>query len=118
MEEDLKLQFACGRQNVADYVKMLNNLYFAQEGRRLSGEEWIFQHNTAAIYNASKTRKYLLKQKIRPQSNRENLGIDFCKNLIRRSTVLNNFWTRKRNLRCTEKIFGSTSETNCCLYIL
>ena len=38
----LKLQFVSGRQKAADYVKMLNDLTLAQEGRRLCGEEWIF----------------------------------------------------------------------------
>ena len=39
----LKLQFACGRQKEADYLKMLNDLSLTQEGRRQCGEEWIFQ---------------------------------------------------------------------------
>ena len=34
----LKLQFLCGRQKAADYVKMLNDLSLAQEGRRQCGE--------------------------------------------------------------------------------
>ena len=61
----LKLQFVSGQQKAADYVKMLNDLSLAQEGRRLCGEEWIFQQDNAAIYNAPKTKKYLLKQKVR-----------------------------------------------------
>ena len=61
----LKLQFVSGRQKAADYVKMLNELSFAQEGRRLCGEEWIFQQDNAAKHNASITKKYLLEQKIR-----------------------------------------------------
>ena len=44
---------------------MLNDLSRAQEGRRLCGEEWIFQQDNAAIHNASITKKYLLEQKIR-----------------------------------------------------
>ncbi len=58
----LKLQFVSGRQKAADYVKMLNDLSLAQEGRRLCGEEWIFQQDNAAIHNASITKKYLLEQ--------------------------------------------------------
>ena len=58
----LKLQFVNGRQKVTDYVKMLNDLYLAQEGRRLCGEEWIFQQENAAIHNASITKKYLNKK--------------------------------------------------------
>ena len=37
-----KLQFICARQKAPDYVKMLNDLSLAQEGRRLCGEELIF----------------------------------------------------------------------------
>ena len=44
---------------------MLNDLPFAQEGRRLCGEEWIFQQDNAAIHNAPVTKKYLLEQNIR-----------------------------------------------------
>ena len=44
---------------------MLNDLSLAQEGHHLCGEEWIFQPDGAAIYNASITKKYLLEQKIR-----------------------------------------------------
>ena len=44
---------------------MLNDLSLAQEGCCLCGEEWIFQHDNAAIHNASITKKYLLEQKIR-----------------------------------------------------
>ena len=53
----LKLQFVSGRQKAADYVKMLNDLFLAQEDRRLCGEEWIFQQDNTAIHNASKTKK-------------------------------------------------------------
>ena len=61
----LKLQFVSGRQNAADYVKMLNDLSLTQEGYHLCEEEWIFQQDYAAIYNASIIKKYLLEQKIR-----------------------------------------------------
>ena len=61
----LKLQFICGWQKPADYVKLLNDLSLTQEGCRLCGEKWIFQQDNAAIYNASITKKYLLEQKIR-----------------------------------------------------
>ena len=61
----LKLQFFSGWEKAADYVKMLNDLSLAQEGRSLCGEEWIFQKNNAAIHNISVTKKYLLEQKIR-----------------------------------------------------
>ena len=61
----LKLQFLSGRQKVADYVKMLNDLSLVQEGHHLCGEEWIFQQDYAAIHNASVTKKYLLEQRIR-----------------------------------------------------
>ena len=44
---------------------MLNDLCHAQEGCCLCGEEWIFQPDNSAIYNALITKKYLLKQKIR-----------------------------------------------------
>ena len=46
-------------------MKMLNDLSFAQEGRRLCGKEWVFQQDNVAIHNASITKKYLLNQKIR-----------------------------------------------------
>ena len=62
--KNLKLQFVCGRQKAADYVKMLNDLSLAQEWRCLCGEEWIFPQDNAAIYDASLT-KYSLEQKIR-----------------------------------------------------
>ena len=52
----LKPQFVSGRQKAVDYVKMLNYLSLAQEERRLWGEEWIFQKDNAAIYNASITK--------------------------------------------------------------
>ena len=48
----LELQFVSGRQKAADYVKMLNDLSLVQEGRRLCGEEWIFQQDNAAIPNS------------------------------------------------------------------
>ena len=63
--ENLKLQFVSGRQKAVDYVKMLNDLSLAQEGRRLCGEERIFREDNAAIHNAFITKKYLLEQKIR-----------------------------------------------------
>ena len=47
-------------------MKMLNDLFLAQERRCLCGEGWIFQQDNAAVYIASITKKYLLKQKIRP----------------------------------------------------
>ena len=59
----LKLQFFSSWQKAVDYVKMLNDLSLAPEGRRRCGEEWIFQQNNAAIHNASITKKYLLEQK-------------------------------------------------------
>ena len=78
-----------GRQKAADYVKMLNDLSLAQEGRGLCGEEWIFQQDNAAIHNASITKKYLLKQKnktswppsvlSRPQSYRKLWGLIVAK---------------------------------------
>ena len=49
----------------ADYVKMLNDLFLAQEGCCLWEEKWIFHQDNAAIHNASITKKYLLEQKIR-----------------------------------------------------
>ena len=58
----LKLEYVGGWQKAADYVKILNNLSLAQEVRRLCGEEWIFQQDNTAIYNASITKKYLLEQ--------------------------------------------------------
>ena len=61
----LKLQFVNGRKKEADYVKVLNDLSFAQEGHRLCGEEWIVQQDNAAIHNASITKRYFLEQKIR-----------------------------------------------------
>ena len=70
---------------------MLNDISLAKEGRRLCGEEWIFQQDNAAIHHASITKKYLLEQKIRlldhpacsPDLNPiENfVGIDCCKSL-------------------------------------
>ena len=53
----LKIQFVSGRQKAADYMKMLNDLSLAQEGRRLCGEGWIFQQASAAIHKASVTKK-------------------------------------------------------------
>ena len=44
---------------------MLSDLSLAQVGRRLCGEEWIFQQDNGAIHNASIRKKYLLEQKIR-----------------------------------------------------
>ena len=52
-------------QKASDYVKMLNDLSLAQEGRRLCEEEWIFQQDNAAVHNASITNTHLLEQKIR-----------------------------------------------------
>ena len=46
----LKLQFVSGRQKAADCVKMLNDLYIAQEERRLCRKEWIFQQDNASIH--------------------------------------------------------------------
>ena len=46
-------------------MKILDDLSLAQEGRRLCGEESIFQQDNAAIYNASIKKKYSLEQKIR-----------------------------------------------------
>ena len=44
---------------------MLNDLSLIQERCRQCGEEWIFQRNNAAIYNASVTKKYLHEKKKR-----------------------------------------------------
>ena len=117
-----KLQFVSGRQKAADYVKMLNDLPLAQEGCRLCREEWISQQDNSAIHNASITKKYLLEQKIRlldhppcslDLNSREFVGIDCCKSLWKRSTVLSNFWTQKHNIRHMGKnTFSSTSETS------
>ena len=60
-----KLHFVRGQPKAADYVNMLNELSIATEGRRLCGEEWIFQQNNATIHNASITKKYWLEQRIR-----------------------------------------------------
>ena len=57
----LKLQFIIGRQKAVDYVKVLNDLSFAQKERRLCGDEWIFQQDNAAIHNI--TKKYMLEHK-------------------------------------------------------
>ena len=46
-------------------VKLLNDLSVAQEGRRLCGEEQLFQQDHAAIHNASITNKYFLEQEIK-----------------------------------------------------
>ena len=93
---------------------MLNDLSLTQEGHHLCGEELIFQQDNAAIHNASITKMYLLEQKTRllddpsmlsrPQSYRKFVGIDCCKSLCRRLTVLSNFWTLKHNLRRMGKI--------------
>ena len=61
----LKLQFVSGGQNAADYVKMLNDISLAQEGRHLCGEEWIFQQDNADNHNTSLTKKSLFEKKIR-----------------------------------------------------
>ena len=44
---------------------ILNDLSFAQEGRRICEEVWIFQQDNAAIFNASIRKKYWLELKIR-----------------------------------------------------
>ena len=99
--EKLKLQFVCGQQNAADYVKILNDLSLAQEGHRLCGVEWIFQQciNNKEVFALTKNKT--------SQSYRKFVGIDCCKSLRRRLTVISNFWTQKRNLR-----YKGTSETN------
>ena len=45
--QENKLQFGSGRQKAVDYVKLLNDLSLAEEGRRLCGEDWIFQQDNA-----------------------------------------------------------------------
>ena len=118
----LEPQFV-SQQKAADYMKMLNDLSLAQERRCQCGEKWIFQQDKAAIHNSSITKKNLLEQKKKtarlsnvlsiPQSYRKFVGIDCCKSLWKRSTVFNNFWTQKRNLRRMGKnAFGSTSQTS------
>ena len=115
-----KLQFVSGRQKAVNYVKILKDLSLTQEGHHLCGEEWTFQQDNAAIHNASITKKYLLEQKIRlldhptcSPEKRKFMGIEFCESLLRRSTVLCNFWTQKHNLRRMGKnTFGSTLETS------
>ena len=62
--EKFKLQFVSAQQKAADYVKMLNDLSLAQDGHCLWGEEWIFLQDNAAVHNASRTKKYLLEQKL------------------------------------------------------
>ena len=54
----LKLQFVSGRQKALFHVKMLNDLSFAQEGRRLYRKEWVFQQDNVVTHNASITKKY------------------------------------------------------------
>ena len=94
----LKLQFVCGRQRAAGYVKMLKDLSFAQEGRHLCGEEWIFQQDSAAFHNVSITKKNSLEQKMRllehPTCSPDLNPIENLSGMIiakRRSTVLSNF---------------------------
>ena len=78
----LKLQFVSGQQKAADYVKMPNDLSLSQEGRRLCGEEWIFQQDNADIHNASITKKYWFEQKIRlldhPAGSPDPIPIENC----------------------------------------
>ena len=63
LQENLNYNLSLVDKKAADYVKMLNDLSLAQEGRRLCGKEWIFQQDNTAIHNASITKKYLLEQK-------------------------------------------------------
>ena len=95
-----------------DYVKMLNDLSLTQEGRHLCEVGWIFQQDKFTIHNASIT-SWPPSMLSRPQSYKKLVGIDCCKYLWRRSTVLSNFLTQKRNLRRMRKnTFSSTSETS------
>ena len=60
-QENLKYNWSVvNKKRTADYLKMLNELFFAQEGRCLCGEEYIFQQDNAAILNASITKKCLV----------------------------------------------------------
>ena len=52
-------------KKAVDLIKRLDYSYLAQEGRRLCGEEWLFEQDNTAIHNASIIKKYLLEQKIR-----------------------------------------------------
>ena len=48
----LKLQFVNGQQKAADYVKMLNDLSLAHNGRCLCREELIFQQDNAGWFGS------------------------------------------------------------------
>ena len=109
----LKLQFVSGQQKAANYVKMLNDLSLVQEGHRLCGEEWIFSkimllspmHQLQRITCLNKKKTFWQHSGLsRSQSYRKFVGIDCCKSLWSRSTVLCNFSTQKRNLRYMGKI--------------
>ena len=53
----------CGRQKAEDYVKMLKDLFLAQEEGHLCGEEWNFQQDKAAVHDASTAKNYSVEQK-------------------------------------------------------
>ena len=116
--EKLKLQFVSGQQKAADYVKMLNDLFLAQEEHCLHGEEWIFQQDNAAIHNASITKKYFLEQKIRLLDHPACFPIENLCGLIiakvyegdRQYSVISEL--KDAISDAWEKMFGSTSKTS------
>lgn len=55
----MELQVVQGRQTAAGYVEMLQRASLMTEGPRLSGPDWVFQQDNAAIHNARPTRVFL-----------------------------------------------------------
>lgn len=56
----MELQIIRGRQTAAGYTGMLKRASLLTEGLRFCGNDWILQQDNGAIYNARKTKDFLM----------------------------------------------------------
>ncbi len=59
-----ELQVAQGRQKAAGYVDMLQRASLLTEGPRLCGNDWVFQHDSAAVHNARLTKDFFQENNV------------------------------------------------------
>uniref|UniRef100_A0A669D7Y0 Tc1-like transposase DDE domain-containing protein n=1 Tax=Oreochromis niloticus TaxID=8128 RepID=A0A669D7Y0_ORENI len=60
----MELQEVQGCQTAAGYVQMLQRASLMTGGRRLCGNNWVFQQDNAKVHNAGRTRDFFQENNI------------------------------------------------------
>ena len=60
----MELQVVQGRQTAAGYVEMLQQASLLTEGPRLSGNDWVFQQDNAAVHNLCLTKDFFQENNV------------------------------------------------------